>query len=108
MTPRDLIQQWREKGASCDTFHATMGVGWKTCADELEACLSAPAEAEYPRLRDELLAIAAWIRTPGNINPDDAIDECARVLENRVVSLLLPASPAGGPPPRQERKAETT
>lgn len=31
----------------------------------------------------ELEALAAWVRTPLNINPDDAVDEIARVLENR-------------------------
>lgn len=47
--------------------------------------------AENTRLRkelpDELRLIAAWIRTPGNVSHDDAIDECARVLENRARAL---------------------
>lgn len=38
-------------------------------------------------MKQELQAIAAWIRTPGNINRDDAIDDCARVLENRAFQL---------------------
>lgn len=31
----------------------------------------------------ELRRMAAFIRTPGNITNDDAVDQCARVLENR-------------------------
>lgn len=38
----------------------------------------------------ELRSAAAWIRTPGNITRDDAIDECARVLENRAHQLCPP------------------
>ncbi len=34
-----LIEKWRYQGAMIDTFHATMGVGYKVCADELEAIL---------------------------------------------------------------------
>jgi hypothetical protein len=34
-----LVTRWREHGAYCDTFHATMGTGWKRCADELEAAI---------------------------------------------------------------------
>lgn len=44
MTEQQLtarIKRWREKAAEVDTFHATMAVGWKTCADELEADLRA-------------------------------------------------------------------
>lgn len=32
--------------------------------------------------RDNLRNLAAWIRRPGNITRDDAIDDCARLLEN--------------------------
>ena len=48
--------------------------------------------------------LAAWIRTPGNINPDDAIDEIARLLENNgTVPLAPPSSPA--PDVEQAREA---
>lgn len=40
---RDLVGHWRVKGATTDTFHATMGIGWKACADELDALLSRSA-----------------------------------------------------------------
>lgn len=43
---RALVEQWRTKGAQIDAFHATMGVGYKACADELESLLSARAGAE--------------------------------------------------------------
>ncbi len=50
------------------------------------------AEAEAARLRtalvSELRSIAVFIRTPGTISRDDAIDECARVLENRARALM--------------------
>jgi hypothetical protein len=40
-----LVAKWRNEGAVKDTFHATMGIGWKVCADDLEAALAAPAGA---------------------------------------------------------------
>ena len=43
MTEADLtalVGRWRREGARCDSFHATMGAGWKACADELEAALA--------------------------------------------------------------------
>jgi hypothetical protein len=59
------------------------------------AALYAKAFPQYPDshlhiengLEKELREIALWIRAPGNINRDDAIDECARVLENRAKIL---------------------
>ena len=35
----ELVQRWRTAGARLDTVHATMGMGWKACADELDALL---------------------------------------------------------------------
>ncbi len=35
-----LRDKWRAKAATTDTFHATMGIGWKQCADELDTLLS--------------------------------------------------------------------
>ena len=34
-----LVERWRQKGAQIDSFHATMGIGYKVCANELEAAL---------------------------------------------------------------------
>lgn len=39
---RALIHKWRAKGAEVDTYHATMGIGYKACAYELEDLLSDP------------------------------------------------------------------
>lgn len=36
---RGLVERWKAEGARCDTFHATMGTGWKACAAELEKLL---------------------------------------------------------------------
>jgi hypothetical protein len=36
---RHLVKRWRSQGAVTDTFHATMGVGYKACAKELEDLL---------------------------------------------------------------------
>lgn len=36
-----IIGQWRTKAALMDATHATMGIGWKSCADDLAALLSA-------------------------------------------------------------------
>ena len=36
----------------------------------------------YIAQAEALIGLAAWLRTPGNINHDDAIDECARAVEN--------------------------
>ena len=38
-----LIAKWRQKAASVDSFHATMGTGWHVCAEELEAILNSAA-----------------------------------------------------------------
>jgi hypothetical protein len=54
--------------------------------EELTA-LKAEQEAAAAALGNELRQIAAWIRTPGNIDREDAIDSCARVLENRAAAL---------------------
>lgn len=37
----ELVQRWRTAGARLDTVHATMGMGWKACADELDSLLVA-------------------------------------------------------------------
>jgi hypothetical protein len=39
-----------------------------------------------------LFALAVWFRTPGNINPDDACDECARTVYNLAVQVHNGAS----------------
>lgn len=33
-----LAQQWRAQGIALDRVHATMGIGYKACADDLDAC----------------------------------------------------------------------
>ena len=38
-TLRALVVKWRQEAAIKDSFHATMGIGWKACADEVEALL---------------------------------------------------------------------
>jgi hypothetical protein len=38
-----LVAQWRENGAHIDAVHATMGVGYKACADQLAAVLAGEA-----------------------------------------------------------------
>jgi len=35
----------------------------------------------------QLRALAAWVRRPGSINRDDAVDECARLRENNAAAL---------------------
>lgn len=37
----ELATKWRAEGARVDTFHATMGIGYKVCAEALEAELAA-------------------------------------------------------------------
>jgi len=34
-----LVETWRAEGSRLDSAHATMGIGWRVCADELEAAL---------------------------------------------------------------------
>ncbi len=41
-----LRDKWRAKAATTDTFHATMGIGWKQCADELDTFLSVRERGE--------------------------------------------------------------
>ena len=44
---RALIVKWRANGARIDGFHATMGIGWKVCADELAAALHEHGRSYY-------------------------------------------------------------
>jgi hypothetical protein len=44
----NLVAQWKARGASIDTFHATMGIGYKACAEDLSALLTALEGAEPP------------------------------------------------------------
>lgn len=44
-TLRTLIDKWRATGAVKDTYHATMGIGWKVCADDLAILLLSAAVA---------------------------------------------------------------
>jgi hypothetical protein len=37
---KELVAGWRVKGAHCDAFHATMGIDYKACADDLDALLT--------------------------------------------------------------------
>ncbi len=47
---KQLVETWRQEGARIDTFHATMGSGYKVCADELDAALAAlPAQENVVR-----------------------------------------------------------
>jgi hypothetical protein len=59
--------------------------------EHLEAKRKALTEAWVEETRAalvaELQAIAAFIRAPGNIWREDAVDECARVLENRAAHI---------------------
>jgi rRNA maturation protein Nop10 len=50
----ELVTQWKARGASIDTFHATMGIGYKACAEDLSALLTAlePAPEFEVRLKD--------------------------------------------------------
>lgn len=41
---RALIARWRNEAAMKDSFHATMGIGWKACADDLEKLLAVETE----------------------------------------------------------------
>jgi hypothetical protein len=50
---RALIDKWQREGAIKDTFHATMGIGWKVCAEELSAVL---ASVPPPPQDDEFIA----------------------------------------------------
>lgn len=34
-----LISRWRREAAQIDSFHATMGTGYKVCANQLEEVL---------------------------------------------------------------------
>ena len=47
------------------------------------------ALSEVPRglSAAEVRKLASWIRTPGNIDTGDAVDECARLLENNARAI---------------------
>ncbi len=40
-TLKALVEQWRAKEAVINSWHATMGNGWRVCADELSALIAA-------------------------------------------------------------------
>lgn len=40
---RALREQWRARAARVDTVHATIGIGWKACADDLDHALAGEA-----------------------------------------------------------------
>lgn len=71
-------------------------------AQKAEAALLA-LQQEHETLKaeevDRLQALARYIRQPGNIDPDDARDACARLLENNAAAILLgPWRPLPEPP----------
>jgi len=47
----------------------------------------AESVASPAQLLAEVEGLVSWIRTPGNINRDDAIDECARAVSNLAAAL---------------------
>ena len=53
---RGLITSWRNEAAVKDSFHATMGVGWKACAAELDACLAPLVLPQGPEPRCDACA----------------------------------------------------
>jgi len=55
---RDLVERWRAEAALVDSFHATMGSGWKACAAEVADLLAVP---DHP-LRADMLEKAKLIR----------------------------------------------
>ncbi len=50
---RVFVEKWRAEGRRLDTFHATMGSGWKACADELAAILAADPLPAAPRVQEQ-------------------------------------------------------
>lgn len=48
------------------------------------------AEQRATEAEEKVRGLAVWIRAPGNINRDDAIDECARAVENLAETLKGP------------------
>lgn len=44
----ELIGKWTAQAAHKDSFHATMGVGWKACARDLQALLPPVPSAPHP------------------------------------------------------------
>lgn len=50
---RQLIDKWRATADGYDRIHATMGVGWRVCAQELEALLRSGGVLPQQKLEDE-------------------------------------------------------
>lgn len=51
-----LVQRWRDEAARKDSFHATMGIGWKVCAKELEAALDSLKADRDAHVREAFMA----------------------------------------------------
>jgi septal ring factor EnvC (AmiA/AmiB activator) len=49
---------------------------------EVEAALKSATRAALLQAAEDVRGLSNWIRTPGNISPDDARDECARAVAN--------------------------
>lgn len=84
----DLLNM-AESRAHNDALHEAAQARYGEWVNRLTAALALPDAAPFLREETarELLGVARWIRQPGNIDPDDARDECARVLENRAFAL---------------------
>jgi hypothetical protein len=80
------------------SYDAKEGIWWKADSRPgvLDEAIKRAEAAEgalahlRERVRNELNGLAVWIRTPGNIYRDDAIDECARAIENYTAALASP------------------
>ena len=103
----DVFETWaRRKGATDNSsvslgfwafneFHAIIGQPLRDWM--LSRRASAPPAVWQDKTADELRRIAAHIRTPGTVWAEDAIDEIARLLENRARQLSpLPSPPTPG------------
>lgn len=62
--PETLVERWRAEAARIDRVHATMGIGYHVCADELEAALMSFTPTDAPKgSNSERLTLNAYGRT---------------------------------------------
>jgi hypothetical protein len=99
---------WSEVGArACPLCVYEAGVFKRRCniheyadalqarAEAAEAALHSATRAALLQAAEDVRGLSNWIRTHGNINSDDAIDECARAVANVASQLTTRAKESG-------------
>ena len=100
-----LVPLWREKAAQLDAVHATMGIGYKVCANELAEALAAALAQPQDEGPTEHCDMCSELITAG---APTICDPCYTELCRCFVAARLEAAVAAPPdePPAKDRCSE--